>query len=132
MSQRPSIRFSDLEAAQCYRIALAIIEVGSEALVLVHGRVAGIEHAWISLDDGRIYDPVAHALINSANYPAVIDHRYTKPEALAMATEISDLWALVSAFTPAQFYLSRKNDDNEKRFGLGCGCCSPLRPRERF
>ena len=79
--------FRSLEAAQCYRIALAIIEVGSEALVLVHGRVAGIEHAWISLDDGRIYDPVAHALIDSANYPAVIDHRYTKPEALAMATK---------------------------------------------
>jgi len=36
---------------------------------------------------------------------------------------------LVSAFTPAQFYLSRKNDDNEKRFGvadavLRCGLAS--------
>jgi hypothetical protein len=75
-------------AGQCYRIALAIIEVGSDALVLVHGRVAGFEHAWISLEDGRrIYDPVAHALIDSANYPAVIDHRHTKAEALAMATK---------------------------------------------
>ena len=51
---------------RCYQIALAIIEIGSDALILVHGRIAGIEHAWIVADDGRIYDPVAHALIDAA------------------------------------------------------------------
>jgi hypothetical protein len=51
---------------QCYRIALAVIQIGADSLVLVHGRIAGIEHAWIVADDGRIYDPVAHALIDAS------------------------------------------------------------------
>jgi hypothetical protein len=40
-------------AGKCYKIALAIIEIGSDALILVHGRIAGIEHALNVDDDGE-------------------------------------------------------------------------------
>ena len=72
-------------AGKCYKIALAIVEIGSDALILVHGRIAGIEHAWIVADDGRIYDPVAHALIDAADYPAIPERHYSKREALRLA-----------------------------------------------
>jgi hypothetical protein len=54
-------------AGKCYKIALAIIEIGSDALILVHGRIAGIEHAWI------------------VAYPAIRERHYTKKQALKMA-----------------------------------------------
>jgi hypothetical protein len=73
---------------QCYSLALAVMQFqfGSETFVLVHGRVAGIPHAWIAIDDGKtVYDPVLHGFIDAADYPAVPDCRYTKKEALELA-----------------------------------------------
>jgi hypothetical protein len=73
-------------AGKCYQIALAIIEIGSDALVLVHGRVAGIDHAWIE-DGSRIYDPVAHAFVDPADYPAIPARHYSRREALRLAAQ---------------------------------------------
>jgi hypothetical protein len=72
-------------AGKCYQIALAIIQIGADNLVLVHGHICGFAHAWLVTDDGRIYDPVAHALIDAADYPAIPDRHYSKREALRLA-----------------------------------------------
>jgi hypothetical protein len=69
---------------QCYRIALAIIQIGADNLILVHGKICGFAHAWI-VADGRIYDPVAHAFVDPIDYPAIPDRHYSKREALQLA-----------------------------------------------
>jgi hypothetical protein len=76
---------SNGRAGKCYQIALAIIEIGSDALILVHGRIAGIKHAWLVTDDGRIYDPTVHAFVDPADYPAIPERKYTKAQALRLA-----------------------------------------------
>jgi len=52
---------------------------------LVHGRVGPnmIGHAWIDLNDGRVYDPVRDEYVVAKDYAAfmggaVADHRYTQ------------------------------------------------------
>jgi hypothetical protein len=69
---------------QCYRIALAIIQIGADNLILVNGHICGFAHAWI-VAEGRIYDPVAHASVDPADYPAIPERHYTKKQALKMA-----------------------------------------------
>jgi hypothetical protein len=58
----------------------------SETFLLVHGHVAGISHAWVTLDNGKVtYDPTAHAFVNSREYPGKPDCKYTKAQAMKLA-----------------------------------------------
>jgi hypothetical protein len=97
---------------RCYELAgRAMLDEGeSDAWMLVHGRLslavvlgkAGTltgrvcarqkqlmeqgwyDHAWIELDDGRIYDPVLNSYMPTdqyvAKWRAVVDHRYSYKE----------------------------------------------------
>jgi hypothetical protein len=110
-------------AGKCYKIALAIVEIGSDALILVHGCIAGIEHAWIVADDGKYMTP-SSCPCRCVKLPS---HSRTP---LYEKTGIEDgraerhLWALaIAQLCRLNLYLSRKNDANEKRLSFGCSCC---------
>jgi hypothetical protein len=47
-----------------------------------------VEHAWIDLNNGRVYDPVRDEYVVAKDYAAfmggaVADHRYTRRQAMA-------------------------------------------------
>jgi len=97
---------------RCYELAVhaMIYESESDQWTLVHGRLdlsialgrTGLkgwyDHAWIELDDGRIYDPVHNdytpATIYIAKWRAVVDHRYSRREmsCLISTTRNSGPW----------------------------------------
>jgi hypothetical protein len=68
-------------------------EPGAERFTLVHGRVRQmkgcgdwIDHAWIDLNDGRVYDVVHDEYIPADEYAAscgaVADRRYSREAAM--------------------------------------------------
>ena len=69
---------------RCYELAAMVMlnEPGAEQFTLIHGRGEyGLDHAWIDLNDGRVYDPVADTYTPVEEYPGVVERRYTKMEA---------------------------------------------------
>lgn len=87
---------------RCYELAFKIMleEPGAERFTLVHGRTSLThdpndewphrEHAWIELEDGKIYDVVLDRYFsNIAEYAAdhgrvEIDDRYTQKQAMRL------------------------------------------------
>src|SRR6516225_1567550 len=77
---------------RCYELtARAMIsEPESDSWMLVHGGLGGgwFHHAWIELDDGRIYDPSFNDYTPADQYAtkrrAVADHRYSRTEVCAL------------------------------------------------
>jgi hypothetical protein len=76
---------------RCYELAFRVMldEPGADGFTLIHGRVgpAMIGHAWIDLNDGRVYDPVRDSYVQGEGYAAfmggaVVEQRYTKHEAM--------------------------------------------------
>jgi hypothetical protein len=55
---------------QCFKLSLLCMlnEPGAECFSLVHGRVGSIAHAWVNLNDGRIYDVVLDSYFWTAEY----------------------------------------------------------------
>ena len=84
---------------RCYELALKamLLEPEADRWTLVHGRVWRgipgelIDHAWIELDDGRVYDPVKNTYMPGRQYrlmrKVVEVRRYTKQEAMALCAE---------------------------------------------
>jgi hypothetical protein len=84
---------------RCYELAHLVMQraPGAERFSLVHGRVAQIKgnkdvlipHAWIELNDGRMYDPVKDKYLPVDEYAAVrhavVERRYSRDEAMRMA-----------------------------------------------
>jgi len=81
---------------RCYELALKVMlyESESDSFTLVHGRVENIEngrfgHAWIELNNGLVYDTSANRYTPAGQYAtenkAVVDHRYSRAEALGLA-----------------------------------------------
>jgi hypothetical protein len=75
---------------RCYELAMKVMldEPGAEKFTLVHGRVMTdreIGHAWIIVDDGRVYDPVLDRYFDPAKYADIYcatgEVSYTKKEA---------------------------------------------------
>jgi len=77
---------------RCYALANKImLEPGADQFTLVHGIVRGprdtrIDHAWVMLPDGRLYDPVENAYFSTAGeyaerYKAVIVRMFTRLDA---------------------------------------------------
>jgi hypothetical protein len=88
-----------IRQGRCYELAYRVMlyEPGAGRFSLIHGRIAqlkGMEdmlvpHAWIELDDGRIYDPSMHRYFPADEYVAsrlaVVERRYSHVEAMSMA-----------------------------------------------
>src|ERR1035437_3222303 len=85
---------------RCYELALRVMlhEPGAERFTLIHGRISQIKnddylinHAWINLNDGRIYDPVLDKYIPAVEYLAtrcaVIERQYTHEEAMSISVK---------------------------------------------
>ena|ERR1039458_1250582 len=85
---------------RCYELALRVMlhEPSAERLTLVHGRISQIknddyliDHAWIELNDGRIYDPVLDKHTPQDEYVrtrgAVIERQYPRAEAIRVAVK---------------------------------------------
>jgi hypothetical protein len=88
---------------RCYELALKAMldEPGADRFMLAHGRVSMIpnstrhdcfmDHAWIILDDGRIYDPVLNAYMQrsqfESRYRAELKRSYSKLEAASLCRE---------------------------------------------
>jgi len=90
---------------RCYEKAFAFVlaHANEPGIVLVHGRiVAGgpraIDHAWVELSDGVVFDGVAQRFYQTAGYyglcEAVAEANYTPTEAarLALATGHHGPW----------------------------------------
>ena len=77
-----------------------IKEPGADRFTLVHGSILRpsqtendmrVRHAWIELNDGRIYDPVEDSYEPADQYMAknraVVEHRYSRSEAVRIVLE---------------------------------------------
>jgi hypothetical protein len=85
---------------RCLELAWKVIawESGGKRWFLIHGGIAQhplseniIGHAWIELDDGRVYDPVLDKFMTKDAYMihrrAVIERCYSLDEALRLVVE---------------------------------------------
>ena len=93
-------RFRNREG-RCYELSHIVMlrAPGAERFSLVHGRVAQregikdvlIPHAWIELNDGRMYDPVKdnYSPVDefAAVWHAVVERKYSRVEAMRMVVE---------------------------------------------
>lgn len=106
----------DGRPGKCFEDAEGIIMNGrlDAGLVLVHGKCLGpagdaIQHAWIDVPGGLVYDPVLGRIYPSQTYQqitkAVADHRYTTRQVIDMVNN-SD------TFGPW-------NDEERQRAGIG-------------
>jgi hypothetical protein len=82
-----SLKYYRKRQGRCFELAgIAMMEEpGAEKFTLVHGIIHGwIAHAWITLPDGRVYDPCAHAYFSASDYAekyeAVPEVTYTQKE----------------------------------------------------
>jgi hypothetical protein len=89
---------------RCYELAMKVMleEPGAEKFTLVHGRTSLVKndadawptrgHAWIELEDGKIYDVVldrtfstmAEYVAHEGSVSVEIDDRYTRKQAAVM------------------------------------------------
>jgi hypothetical protein len=88
-------------AGRCFELAWRVMayEPGAERFTLVHGGILQhrtlsenmIAHAWIELDDGRVYDPVTNKYMPTGEYAArrraVVERRYDQREAMRASVE---------------------------------------------
>ena len=93
---------------RCYELALKIMlyEPGAERFTLVHGRISQlkgdddymIDHAWVELEDGTIYDPVRDKCVPADVYvslwSAEAERRYSREDTMRVtaATGHSGPW----------------------------------------
>jgi hypothetical protein len=80
---------------RCYELAWTALDLepGGEHFRLVHGKVYNatldvrMDHAWVVLPDGRVYDPVFNKYfpwrLYAKWYAAVAEVTYTRREAMA-------------------------------------------------
>jgi hypothetical protein len=81
---------------RCYELVgrVMLYEEGSEAFTLVHGVVNSgfawrrVEHAWIELPDGRVYEPVLNEYMDKAGFDSRAKpsecQRYTLKQAVRL------------------------------------------------
>ena len=83
---------------RCYELSFKVMaeEPGAENFTLVHGTVRfrengfDIDHAWIEVGDGRIYDPTLDCYVTPVEFKTrrpTVQQRYLRTEMLKLADE---------------------------------------------